>query len=338
MMLTKVMASRTLLQNVKNQFVKPTNLTSSIGFSTSTRNGIRAARRQAQTTKGSNFGAAAIGTGQALVAGSSAVGLGALCYYGFGMSKGSVSTLDAAVMWPQYIRQRVKDTYMYFGGSLAVTAGSAYLISQSPTLMSLVSRTGLMSIVLTVGAMIGTSMLCRSIEYKPGFGPKQLSWMLHAAVVGAVIAPLTVLGGPLLIRAATYTAGVAGGISAVAMCAPSEQFLNWGGPLAAGFGVVFLASLGNAFLPPTGAAGMTLYSISMYGGLVLFSLLLLYNTQKTIKKAESHPAPPPPNSYIFQQRHIKPYDPINSSMAMYMDVVNIFMRIAIMMANGNRRR
>lgn len=64
--------------------------------------------------------------------------------------------------------------------------------------------------------------------------------------MGAVIAPLTLLGGPLMIRAAWYTAGIVGGLSTVAMCAPSEKFLNMGGPLAVGFGVVFASSLGES--------------------------------------------------------------------------------------------
>ena len=64
-------------------------------------------------------------------------------------------------------------------------------------------------------------------------------------VMGAVIAPLTLLGGPLMMRAAWYTAGIVGGLSTVAMCAPSEKFLNMGGPLAVGFGVVFASSLGE---------------------------------------------------------------------------------------------
>lgn len=81
--------------------------------------------------------------------------------------------------------------------------------------------------------------------------PQHLSHMLLmnriplcAGVMGAVIAPLTLLGGPLMIRAAWYTAGIVGGLSTVAMCAPSEKFLNMGGPLAVGFGVVFASSLG----------------------------------------------------------------------------------------------
>lgn len=65
--------------------------------------------------------------------------------------------------------------------------------------------------------------------------------------MGAVIAPLTLLGGPLMLRAAWNTAGIVGGLSAVAMCAPSEKFLNMGGPLAIGFGVVFASSIGWSF-------------------------------------------------------------------------------------------
>ena len=43
------------------------------------------------------------------------------------------------------------------------------------------------------------------------FGAKQMAWILHTGIVGAVIAPLTFLGGPVMIRAACYTAGIVGG-------------------------------------------------------------------------------------------------------------------------------
>jgi hypothetical protein len=36
-----------------------------------------------------------------------------------------------------------------------------------------------------------------------------------------------------------------GGLSAVAVCAPSERFLSIGGPLAIGLGVVFASSIGK---------------------------------------------------------------------------------------------
>lgn len=54
------------------------------------------------------------------------------------------------------------------------------------------------------------------------------------------------------------------------------------------------------FLPPTTALGAGLYSVALYGGLVLFGMFLLYDTQKIIKRAETHPT--------FAA---VPYDPIN---------------------------
>lgn len=71
-----------------------------------------------------------------------------------------------------------------------------------------------------------------------------------------------------------------GGLSTVAACAPSDQFLKWAGPLGIGLGGVFVASIGSMFVPATTTLGLSLYSISLYGGLVLFSAFLLYDTQK----------------------------------------------------------
>lgn len=90
--------------------------------------------------------------------------------------------------------------------------------------------------------------LVRSIPYEQGkFGSKQLAWILHSGLLGAMIAPLSLLGGPLITRAAWYTAGIVGGLSTIAATAPSEKFLNMGGPLAIGLGVVFASSIGKLF-------------------------------------------------------------------------------------------
>ena len=72
------------------------------------------------------------------------------------------------------------------------------------------------------------------------------------------------LGGPILTRAAWYTAGMVGGLSTVAACAPSDKFLSMGAPLAMGLGVVFCASIGTMFLPPTTALGSGTPAIRVY--------------------------------------------------------------------------
>ncbi|XP_036387662.1 growth hormone-inducible transmembrane protein [Megalops cyprinoides] len=264
--------------------------------------------------------------GRMFVAGGAAVGLGALCYYGLGMSN-EIGAIEKAVIWPQYVKDRIHSTYMYFAGSVGFTALSAVAVSRTPALMSLMMRGSWLAIGATFAAMIGAGMLVRSISYEHSPVPKHLAWMFHAGVMGAVVAPLTLLGGPLVMRAAWYTAGIVGGLSTVAMCAPSEKFLNMGGPLAVGLGVVFASSLGSMFLPPTSPFGAGLYSIAVYGGLVLFSMFLLYDTQKVIKRAETYPL------YGVQK-----YDPINSCLGIYMDTLNIFMRMVMILANGGGGR
>jgi len=264
--------------------------------------------------------------GQGFLAGASAIGLGGLVFYGLGFSN-EVGAAEKAMIWPDYVKQRIRDTYMYFGASLGVTAGTAVAIFRSPAMMNIVMRQGWIAMGVSIAAMIGSGMLVRSIPYQEGFGSKQMAWLLHSAVVGAVIAPICLLGGPILTRAAWYTAGVVGGLTTVAVTAPSEKFLYMGGPLAMGFGVVFMASIGSAFLPPTTALGAGLYSISLYGGLVLFSGFMLYNTQKIIHRAENH------SQYSMQK-----YDPVNNSIGIYLDTINIFIRIAQILAMGGGRR
>lgn len=46
-----------------------------------------------------------------------------------------------------------------------------------------------------------------------------------------------------------------GGLSTIAICAPSGEFLNMRAPLAMGLGAVFAASVAGMFLPPTSALG-----------------------------------------------------------------------------------
>lgn len=65
--------------------------------------------------------------------------------------------------------------------------------------------------LVSLGAMVATSMACQAIPYSQGFNAKHIAWAVHSSVVGAVIAPLCLLGGPLMVRAALYTSGIVGG-------------------------------------------------------------------------------------------------------------------------------
>ncbi|XP_067006990.2 growth hormone-inducible transmembrane protein [Anabrus simplex] len=284
----------------------------------------RTLREQAMAPAGET----AFNIGQGAMVGGGILGLGALCYYGLGLSK-QAGAIDQAMLWPQYVKDRIKATYMYFGGSLAVTACSAVAVLRSPAMMNLMTKNSFLALAGTVAAMIGSGMIVQSIPYKEGIGAKQLAWLVHSGVIGAVVAPICLLGGPVIVRAAWYTLGIVGGLSTVAVCAPSEKFLNMGGPLAIGLGVVIASSLGSWFLPPTTALGAGLYSISLYGGLLIFSGFLLYDTQRIIRMAETYPL-----------MAARPYDPVNASISIYLDTINIFIRMAIILSGGgsNKRK
>ncbi|XP_050455701.1 growth hormone-inducible transmembrane protein-like [Cataglyphis hispanica] len=292
----------------------------------------RTARRRTTVTEQAMepAGETAFNIGKGAVAGGAIIGLGALCYYGLGLSS-QAGAIDQASLWPQYVKDRVKSTYMYFGGSIMVSAASAAMCLHSPAIMNMMMRQGWIALGVTLAAMIGSGMIVQGLPYKEGFGAKQIAWLVHTGIVGAVLAPLSLLGGPLVLRAAWYTAGVVGGLSAVAICAPSDKFLAMGGPLAIGLGVVFVSSLGTMFLPPTTVLGSGLHSMALYGGLLLFSGFLLYDTQRIIKQAETYP------TYNHQGR---PYDPINNAISIYLDTINIFVRILSILAGGgtNRRK
>ena len=63
---------------------------------------------------------------------------------------------------------------------------------------------------------------------------------------------------------------------------------------------VVTCTLGTWFLPASTALGAGMYSVAMYGGLVLFGMFILYDTQKIVRRAETHPVVA-----------MEPFDPIN---------------------------
>lgn len=81
------------------------------------------------------------------------------------------------------MRERIHDTYAYFGGSVAITAASAMAVFRTPALMNLFARTGWVSMIATIALMMGSGMVARSIPYENGFGTKQLAWAAHCAIM-----------------------------------------------------------------------------------------------------------------------------------------------------------
>lgn len=153
------------------------------------------------------------------------------------------------------------------------------------------------------------------------------------------------MGGPIVAQAASATGLLVGGVSAIGAVAPSDSFLWMGGGLTVGLGVVVASSLGRIFFP----ASNLLYTVSMYGGLALFSGMQLYDVQRTAKVARLTP----PNVQYDAMRMcigcvgaLRAFCRIASlpqtltcRARQYLNTINIFVRMAMIFAgNGNNRR
>ncbi|XP_049488478.1 growth hormone-inducible transmembrane protein-like [Panthera uncia] len=119
--------------------------------------------------------------GRWFIAGGAAVGLGALCYYGLGMSN-EIGAIEKAVIWPQYVKDNIHSTYMYLAGSIGLTALSTLAVSRTFVITNFMMRGSWVTIGVTFAAMIGAGILLQSIRYDQNPGPKHLAWLLHSSM------------------------------------------------------------------------------------------------------------------------------------------------------------
>lgn len=173
------------------------------------------------------------------------MGIGTLCFYMMQRTSDSFSIADKAALWPPYVRDRIHATYGFFALSNVVTAATAISVFRHPTLFRYASRATIPAMLLGMAAVIGSGVVMRAIPYTDGVGLKHGAWLLHCSTLGFMLAPVCMLGGQVIQRAALYTLGIVGGLSAVAVSAPSDKFLYMGTPLAMGLGLVFAASIGE---------------------------------------------------------------------------------------------
>ena len=118
------------------------------------------------------------------------------------------------------------------------------------------------------------------------------------------LVPLIHMAGMPIIYDALFATGISmSALGAIAYNAPSEQFLQWGGFLGVGLGGMIALGFINMFYP-----SQAMYNVWLYGGLLLFSLFVLYDTQKV----------------VYNAKHKNYFDPINESLAIYLDFIIIF--------------
>lgn len=230
--------------------------------------------------------------------------------------------IHQAAVWPKYVRERLSGTFGYCLAGLGFTGVGAMAASRSATAMRLFGGNSMMSFFGCLVLMMGSGYACQMVPFNGSpLGLKAALYYGHMAIVGGVITPVLMMGGPVCIRAGAATLAIMAGLATTAMVAPNDAYIKMYGPINAGMFLMLGACVASFVAPPMGAFALGLESFIMLGGLALFTAKGFMDLQKAADKAQSPGA----------------YDPVNHSLHITMDMVNIFIRL-VMLMSGNRRK
>lgn len=172
------------------------------------------------------------------------------------------------------------------------------------------------SLATAIPLLIGTQV----VDYRADPTTKHILWAgFHVSMAGG-LSVLGLAGGPLIAQAALATGCVVGGLSLLSSKASPGSLQQFEAPLGAGLGGLVAIGLGNMIFPMP-----ILYNVMLYGGMAVFSGLLLVDTQRLLDHAEKKAS----------------FDPINESLIIYLDTINIFQKMVLIlmeMEKNKRRR
>lgn len=227
---------------------------------------------------------------------------------------------------PDFERRYLNDTFMHTGlgiGIIGLAARTLHVNGWSFRLMSanpwLVLGVGLVG---SIGTMYGT------IATRPeNYVQKYALWTAFNVTQALLLSPLFFMHPAILARAGLYTAGMMGSIAFVGATAKQEKYLYLGGPLLAGVAIVALSGLAPMVIPATAARTLMMTeNIWLYGGLAVFGGFTLYDVQKVLHHAR-----------LAEQGAIAK-DPVNESVHLELDFINIFVRMVQILAMQQGRR
>eukprot|EP00484_Ammonia_sp_Unknown_P019722 CAMPEP_0197048620 /NCGR_PEP_ID=MMETSP1384-20130603/23933_1 /TAXON_ID=29189 /ORGANISM="Ammonia sp." /LENGTH=293 /DNA_ID=CAMNT_0042480779 /DNA_START=216 /DNA_END=1097 /DNA_ORIENTATION=+ len=230
--------------------------------------------------------------------------------------------LMSAVGGPAFaktVRNRIAKTYGYLCGSVVLTGATTFLLISRGMLGRILSFNPLVFSIGTLVCTFGAIHATMGIDYHESPFAKHLAWAATNGLVGLSLVGLCgIAGGAIVQQAALITGCIIGGMSTAAMVSPSDTFLRMGPYLGVGLGVVIAASLGGMFFP----GSTLLMNVSLYGGLGLFGLYAAHDAQRVLHDAQVAGR----------------FDPVSEQMGLYLDSINIFVRVVQILMMQQRRK
>ncbi len=191
------------------------------------------------------------------------------------------------------LAQFIKSTYQLFAASCIAGAAGAYA---GMGMAATISQWYIGLVILEFAMLFGLMFTRR----KPGLNLAMLFGFTF--LTGVTLVPLlAAVGSAVVAQAFFLTAVIAGGLSLYAMQS-TRDFSSWGKPLFIALIILVVGSVVNLFL------GSPLLQVLIAGaGALLFSLMIIYDTQKIIQGAFA--------------------TPVEAAVAIYLDVLNLFISL-----------
>ena len=207
----------------------------------------------------------------------------------------------------------VKRTYgLVFLSILVTMAGAAFAFTQE-TLLASVARHPFLAFIAVIAPLFMAQRSARE------FPRNIILTFIFAFVEGVYIAPFLWIAernAPGVITQAGALTFAAFGVLTLYALLSKRDFSAWGSFLIVGLFVLIAASILNMFV---GSAGAALWISAV--GVMIFAGLLVFDTWRILR------------SGAYTQD-----DYVLATVAIYLDLLNMFMFIVSLLGNGNRRR
>lgn len=246
--------------------------------------------------------------------GLSVGGIGLLCANNYRHSSSYTKALlsTQSSYNSKIVHQRTKDTFVYFSSGLVLTAGlTTFLARTSAVKYAMNPIASIGAIIPTIYCMYKIHSLPDSSSTKPLYFIGFNTCMAFSLVPLSTFIPLVVLRD-----AGLLTAGVFGALGVIASTSRDDAFIGWSGYIGAGMGGLFALSIASIFLNSP-----VIHNIWLYGGLALFTFATIHNMKEVQIRAKKEAN----------------FSPMNNSIGLYMDAINIFVRLAMILNNRKNK-
>ncbi len=209
----------------------------------------------------------------------------------------------------------IAQTYGAVAAGLGITAGTATLgyTCCMPALLNPLWGVGLG--VASLVSLVATLMTDPQHRLA-----KVAAFGCFTGSMGLGLAGLGFVGLPILVNAGLITGAISASLAVVAARAGNAAFMHWQGPLLGMLIGLCVVGAAQALMPPTWALSAMAQGLEVFGGIVLFSALTLFDTRRLLDDAQK------------VAQGAKNADPIGASLHIYLNMVNLFVRIVEVMA------